>query len=77
MPARPIDEVLRDHDDEILAIPGVTMVYVGADAAGEPVLKVGVTVASPEVEERIPDAIEGWPVEVVETGEVHPLDDEG
>jgi hypothetical protein len=76
MSPRPIDAVLRDHDEAILAIPGVTMIYVGADAQGEPVIKVGVETATPEVEERIPDRLEGWPVEVVETGEVRPLDEE-
>lgn len=70
---RPIDEVLRDHDQEILAIPGVSMIYVGVDSEGEPCLKVGVVQATPEVEERIPKTLEGWPVLVEETGEVRPM----
>ena len=76
MPDRPIEEVLADHDDAIMAIPGVTMIYVGADAQGEPLIKVGVDRATPELEERIPDQLEGWPVVVVETGEVRPLGDQ-
>jgi predicted small lipoprotein YifL len=70
---RPIDEVLRDHDEEILAIPGVTMIYVGANRHGEPCIKVGVEVANADVEERIPHELEGWPVVVEETGEVGPM----
>ncbi len=72
-PQRPIQEVLADHDEEILAIPGVTMIYVGADAHGEPCLKVGVERATPEVEERIPRQIEGWPVVIEETGRIEPM----
>ena len=72
-PRRPIEEVLADHDQEILAIPGVTMIYVGADREGQPCIKVGVVTATPEVEERIPKELEGWTVEVEETGEVEPM----
>jgi len=72
-PTRPIDEVLAEHDQEILTIPGVTMIYVGANPQGKPCLKVGVEVATPEVEERIPREIEGWPVVVEETGKIEPM----
>ena len=72
-PRRPIEKVLADHDQEILAIPGVTMIYVGADREGKPCIKVGVVTATPEVEERIPKELEGWTVEVEETGEVEPM----
>ncbi len=70
---RPINEVLADHDQEILAIPGVTMIYAGVDTEGEACIKVGVVAATPEVEERIPKQLEGWTVEVEETGEVKPM----
>lgn len=70
---RPIDDVLRDHDDEILAIPGVTMIFIGVNRHGEPCIKVGVEVANADVEERIPRELEGWPVVVEETGEVGPM----
>ncbi len=70
---RPIDDVLADHDQEILAIPGITMIYVGATREGDPCIKVGVVTATPEVEERIPKELEGWPVEVEETGEIEPM----
>ena len=69
---RPINEVLRGHEDEILAIPGVTMIIIGANLQGEPCIKVGVEVANADVEERIPREMEGWPVVIEETGEVGP-----
>ncbi len=70
---RPINDVLKDHDEEILAIPGVTMIFIGADRQGTPCIKVGVEVASADVEERIPRELEGWPVVIEETGEVGPM----
>jgi hypothetical protein len=70
---RPINEVLANHDQEILAIPGVTMIYAGVDTEGEACIKVGVVTATPEVEERIPKVLEGWTVEVEETGEIKPM----
>jgi len=76
-PTRPIDEVLADHDEEILAIPGVTVIYVGVDEQGKPCLKVGVETATPEIEERIPRMIEGWPVVVEETGRIEPMGEGG
>lgn len=71
---RDINEVLRDHDDELMAIPGVVGVYVGLLEDGQTqCLRVMVSEKSPELESRIPKSLEGYPVEIVETGAIRPL----
>jgi hypothetical protein len=71
---RDINAVLRDHDDELLAIPGVVGVYVGllADAKTS-CLKVMVDRKTSELKGRIPRTLEGYTVVVEETGLIRPL----
>ncbi len=77
MPQRDINLVLRDHDRELLAIPGVVGVYVGVLEDGKtPCLKVMVVQKTPELEQKIPKSLEGYPVLLDETGVVRPMRDE-
>lgn len=69
---RPIEEVQADHTAELLAIPGVTILFVGALADGTPCLKVGVRERTPEIARAVPRALEGWPVVIEETGPIAP-----
>jgi len=74
-PRRDINEVLRAHDQELLAIPGVVGVYVGAlDDGKTPCLKVMLAQKSPETERAIPKMLEGYPVVIEVTGKIRPLD---
>ena len=74
-PSRDIDSVLRAHDKELLAIPGVVGVYVGVlDDGKTPCLKVMLAEKSSETERAIPKMIEGFPVVVEVTGQIRPLD---
>lgn len=69
-----INEVLRAHDKELMAIPGVVGVYVGALEDGKsPCLKVMVVKKTPELERRIPKSLDGYPVVVEETGVIRPM----
>ncbi len=71
---RDINAVLSDHDDKLLAIPGVVGVYVGLMGDGRtPCLKVMVVLKSAELESRIPRALEGYPVLLEVTGQIRPL----
>jgi hypothetical protein len=73
-PKRDINAVLRDHDKELLAIPGVVGVYVALLEDGKtPCLKVMLTRNSAETERAIPKTIEGYPVVREVTGEIRPL----
>lgn len=74
MPAKDINVVLGDHDRELLAVPGVTGVYVGVlDDGKTPCLKVMVVRKTPELERAIPKSLEGYPVVIEETGVIRPM----
>jgi hypothetical protein len=73
-PKRDINAVLRDHDKELLAIPGVVGVYVAVLEDGRtPCLKVMLARKTPESDRDIPKSIEGYPVLSEVTGEIRPL----
>jgi hypothetical protein len=74
-PKRDINAVLRDHDQELLAIPGVVGVYVAVLEDGKtPCLKVMLARKSAETERALPKTLEGHPVVLEVTGEIRPLD---
>lgn len=71
---RDINAVLRDHDEELLAIPGVVGVYVALLEDGKtPCLKVMLARESAETTRALPKTLEGYPVVVEVTGEIRPL----
>ena len=73
-PKRDINAVLRDHDKELLAIPGVVGVYVAVLEDGKtPCLKVMLARPSAETERALPKTLEGYPVVSEVTGEIRPL----
>ena len=74
-PKRDINAVLRDHDQELLAIPGVVGVYVALLEDGKtPCLKVMLARKTPETERAIPKTLEGHPVVTEITGEIRPME---
>lgn len=72
MPARTIEEVLRKHTEGLMSLPGVVGTAQGL-CQGRPCIKVYVVETDPELAGKIPDSIEGYPVSVEVTGELHPL----
>ena len=71
---RDINAVLADHDQELLAIPGVVGVYVGLSSDEKtPCLKVMLARKDSALERRIPRVLEGYPVVTEVTGEIRPL----
>lgn len=73
-PKRDINAVLSDHDDRLLAIPGVVGVYVGLMDDGQtPCLKVMLAREDPALESSIPQTLEGYPVVTEVTGVIRPL----
>jgi len=67
--AMTIEEALKKHTEELLAIPGVVGIGQGL-CDGVPCLKVLVMERNPEIEQRIPDTVEGYRVEVEVTGRI-------
>ena len=73
-PRRDINDVLRAHDKELLAIPGVVGVYAAVLEDGKtPCLKIMLAEKSAETERAIPKTLEGYPVLVEVTGAIRPL----
>ena len=64
-----IADVLDRHTPSLLGIPGVLGTGEGS-AGGEPVIVIFVAKRTGELQTRLPGALEGYPVEIRETGEV-------
>ena len=62
-----IEEVLARHTDSLMMIPGVVGVGQG-EVDGNPSVQVFVVEASAELRRRLPSRLEGYPVQVVESG---------
>jgi len=69
MVARPIVEVLKDHARDLMSIPGVLGAGQGL-CEGKPCIKVFVIKKTPELVQKNPDTLDGYPVVIEETGEV-------
>ncbi len=74
MPTRDITAVMNDHVNELMAIPGVTGVAVGALDDGTPCILVLVLKRTDEIANKVPKVIEGHPVKLFESGEIKPMD---
>lgn len=72
----PAAEVVERHSRALMAIDGVSGVFVGATPEGSPCIKVLVRDASEPLVARIPQELEGYPVFVVEGGDIRALDSE-
>lgn len=69
---RTIEQVLDGHTERLMSISGVVGTGQGVDA-GRPCIKVYVIAKTPPLDREIPEAIEGYPVVVEETGEIRAL----
>jgi hypothetical protein len=67
--ARPIEEVLREQTDRLMAVPGVVGTALGL-WGGKPCIKVYVEADASEVAPKIPGTLGGYPVRVEKTGEI-------
>ncbi len=76
MTRKDINEVLREHDQELMAIPGVVGVYVGLmPDKKSPCLKVMVVKKTKELKKKIPASLGGYPVVTEESGVIRPRND--
>ncbi len=72
-PQRDIRQVQEAHTKELMSLPGVVGVYIGALPDSTPCIGVLVVKITPELERSIPKVIEGYPVRVEESGEIRPM----
>jgi len=73
MPERTIEEVLKEHTDSLMSLPGVVGTAQGL-CDGEPCIKVFVAKKTPQLLRQIPSSLEGYTVAAEETGEFQALD---
>jgi len=74
MAQKDINAVLKDHEKELLTIPGVVGVYIGLLTDDKTLcLKVMVVKETDDLKRRIPKSIEGYPVLIEESGVIRPL----
>ena len=69
----PIEQVLQEHTEWLMALPGVVGTAQGL-CADEPCIRVFVVEATEELLKQIPEEIEGYTVDVQQTGEIKALD---
>ncbi len=72
MSAKTIEEVLKEHTEELMSIPGVVGIGQGL-CNDKPCIKVFVIEKTPELAQKIPDILEGYQVIIEETGEIRAL----
>ncbi len=75
MTNKSIEQVLKEHTDHLMSIPGVTGTAQG-ELNGKPCIKVYVVKETEELRKQIPKEIEGYPVEIQESGVIKPLNGE-
>jgi len=75
MPAKPIERVLSEHTDDLMSLPGVIGTAQGL-RENKPCILVLVIKKTPELNQKIPNVLEGYPVVVEETGEIRALPEE-
>ena len=73
-PRPDISAVLARHTDSLMAIPGVVGVGEG-EQAGRATVYVMVERRTAELDAALPDSLEGYAVEVRETGLIVPQED--
>jgi len=75
MAAHTIEDVIKEHTEELLSIPGVVGIGQGL-CDNTPCIKVYVVKSTPELDKKIPAVLDGYRVSTEVTGEIrsHPDD---
>ena len=72
MAAETIKEVLKKHTGELMALPGVVGTGQGL-CEGKPCIKVFVIEKTPDLDQKIPKTLNGYPVAIEATGPIKAL----
>ncbi len=73
MPEKTIEAVLKEHTDRLMSLPGVVGTAQGL-CSGKACIKVYVVKKTTDLVKQIPSMLEGYSVEIQETGEIRALD---
>jgi hypothetical protein len=69
-----IEQVLKQHTDRLMSIPGVVGTAIG-ECGGKPCIMVLVAKKTPDLMKKLPSTLQGFPVVVEETGAIRPLEE--
>jgi hypothetical protein len=72
MAAETIKEVLKKHTKDLMSMPGVVGTGQGL-CEGKPCIKVLVIEKTPDLDQKIPKTLDGYPVVIEETGPIKAL----
>lgn len=72
MPEKSIEDVLKKHIKELMSVRGVIGAAQGL-CLDKPCIKVYVIKKTDEIKKKIPSNIEGYPVEIEETGHIRAM----
>ena len=72
MPTKPIDEVLTKYTKKLMSMPGVVGTAQGL-LNDKPCIIVLIVKKTPELSRKIPKILDGYPVVIDESGEIHAL----
>ncbi len=75
MPLRDINAVMADHTKDLMAISGVTGVAIGETEDKTPCILVLIENDSKEIDQKIPQVLEGHPVRLLVSGKIVPMKD--
>jgi len=67
-----IKEVLKKHTKDLMSIPGVVGTGQGL-CEGKPCIKIFVIEKTPDLDQKIPKTLDGYPVVIEETGPIKAL----
>ena len=72
MTQKTIEKVLKEHTNGLMSVPGVVGTAQGL-CNDKPCIKVYVIEKTPELDQKIPNNLEGYPVSIEGTGEIRAL----
>lgn len=67
-----IEQVMARHQDQLMAIPGVTGIGIG-EQNGQPAIVIMVNRLTLELKARLPRQLDGFPVVVEQSGAITPF----
>ena len=73
-PVRPARDVIDAHAPELMKISGVVGVYEGETRRHAPCIRIMVAKRTRALERALPRRLDGYPVEIEETGEIRPME---
>ncbi len=68
----PINAVYEKYSEQLMNVPGVVGTAIG-QCHEKPCIKVYVVKKTPELSQRIPTQLEGYPVAIEQTGVIKPM----